>query len=331
MRLLDTVCQAPEAIVVTLPGEAQPWRFPGSNILAAKVVRCPLRYVLDDDVTELCTQLAFEDDTILGTSLELVRVPAPTLWIEFVGSARNKVFSDLGRLAHLADTCRRQRIGLLVTGDPSGRRGSIDVCWENGESIGPDLAPFSVEFDLDDASFSGTGRTAGDGSLIGISISDAPTLSALFDHVRFRLHPQWQKYYRQNTRDDVRYREVLLKIVRPLLEDVPFFALFCLLLSSKNALRSAPVELTRLNKARERRGRSPLLNHIELSMNLMVPDHHDTQTVVTGQRSSPRLHFVRGHLVRRGDAVYWRSSHMRGSAAVGSIYSRTISLHMPGT
>jgi hypothetical protein len=141
------------------------------------------------------------------------------------------------------------------------------------------------------------------------------------------LRPEWRAYYAERT--GARFREVLNQAVRPIVVDVPLFAAFCLLLSSKRALRLEPVDRSRLNAARERRGKRPLLDHVELTMNLVGSKgagHGDAEG-----RSSPRLHFVRGHLVRRGDAVYWRSSHMRGNAAVGSINSRTISLHMPRT
>ena len=33
-----------------------------------------------------------------------------------------------------------------------------------------------------------------------------------------------------------------------------------------------------------------------------------------GSRKFPRMHMVRGHLVRRQDSVFWRSAHIRGGA-----------------
>ncbi len=117
MHLLDQVTQANERIIVSTPRDAVPLCLPGTDALSTAVAECPLRYVLHDDVTELCTELAFEDDTILGSSVELLRVPAPKMWVEFVGSARHKVFSDLRRLNGRANESSRQRIGLLCTSD----------------------------------------------------------------------------------------------------------------------------------------------------------------------------------------------------------------------
>jgi hypothetical protein len=43
-----------------------------------------------------------------------------------------------------------------------------------------------------------------------------------------------------------------------------------------------------------------------------------------GCRRSPRLHHVRGHLVRRGSRLFWRVPHLRGSARAGRVCTRTV-------
>lgn len=321
MRLLDQVAHAGEPVVVACPGDASPRRLPGTDTLAMDLAACPLRYVLADDVTELCTRLAFEDDSILGSSLELVRVPAP-LWVEFTDTARQRVFTEFGRLDPAARRDFNRRVGLLVTGDTSGRKGRIDICWEE-EGLSPAVAPFTIEYDLDDASFAKS--IMGDDAVIGVTVQGAPALSALFKRVRFRLRPEWREFYQERAGD--RYRDILLSAVRPIVEDVPFLAAFCLLLSSGSALRQASIDRSRLNTARKRRNRPHLLDHVELAMNLIGSEGGRPGA---GERSSPRLHFVRGHLVRRGDAVYWRTSHMRGKVDQGTIRSRTIALRIGG-
>jgi hypothetical protein len=320
MRLLDRIVQTPEPIVVTHPGEALPQRLPGTDGLAAQVAASPLRYVLADEVTELCTRLAFEENSILGSSVDIIRIPAPLLWIEFTDAARHEAFTAIGQ-PEAANPFPGRRVGFLVTSDDTGRKGDIAVCWEE-QGCGPSVAPFTVEYDLDNPSFAEA--QAGSDTVIGIAVRDTPAVVDLFARIRFRLRPEWSAYYA--ARAGNRYSDVINQAVRPIVVDVPFFAVFCLLLSSRHALRQEAVDRSRLNAARERRGKSPLLDHVELTMNLMGSSgagHGDA-----AGRSSPRLHFVRGHLVRRGDTVYWRSPHMRGNAAVGSIHSRTISVHV---
>jgi len=327
MHLLDNIVQSKQALIVRPRGGTDVWHLPGSGQLAASIEECPLRYVLRDDVTELCTKLAFEEDTILGSSIELLRVPASRLWVEFASHARHKVFSSLNRLSDGLEHDQDQRIGLLIASDRDGRKGQIDVFWENLSGLGPDLAPFRIDFDFDDETLSSVANLSGDATELGIEIPDHRMLNPLYRHVRFELRQQWHNYYRQRAASESRFREVLHAAVKPLLEDVPFFATFCLLLISRDALREQHSDRARLNKSRAKRGRAPLLDHVELTINLGEHEHPE-RTSEGGERTSPRLHFVRGHLVRRGDSIHWRTSHMRGTPVIGSIRCRTVTLRV---
>ena len=60
MHLLDNVVQSRQPMMVRTSGSSGVWCLPGADVLAADVEQCPLRYVLHDDVTEMCTRLAFE-------------------------------------------------------------------------------------------------------------------------------------------------------------------------------------------------------------------------------------------------------------------------------
>jgi hypothetical protein len=57
----------------------------------------------------------------------------------------------------------------------------------------------------------------------------------------------------------------------------------------------------------------------------LLPEYIEQQrTDQHGTRRRPRLHRVRGHLVRRGSSLFWRVPHLRGSARAGSVKSRTV-------
>jgi hypothetical protein len=328
MRLLDKIAQAAGPVLVAVPGMPHGWPLPGCNIMAQQLRRCPLRYVLQDDVTVQCTELAFEPDTILATSVEILRVPAPSMWIEFCDRMRQDALQERGLLCGQARSSSAQRIGLLVSSDKMGRKGNIQVCWDRFDENTADLSPFVVEFDFDDSTFSQPGNLTADGS-VGVDVTGDSALEPLFKYVRFNLRPEWYRYYINRAQSDIHYRQVLREAVLPLVEDVPLFATFCLLLMSQTAVAQRRTCLTRLNQARAKRGNAPLLDHIELSMNLGEAVSMDAQKGHTENlRSAPRLHFVRGHLVRRGETIFWRTSHMRGRPALGSIRSRTLSLHL---
>ncbi len=82
--------------------------------------------------------------------------------------------------------------------------------------------------------------------------------------------------------------------------------------------------VARLNRARHKSGRAPLLNHIEVRAPLLpeYAEYRDSES--HGARRGPRLHHVRGHLVRRGSRLFWRVPHLRGSARSGMVKSRTV-------
>ena len=101
---------------------------------------------------------------------------------------------------------------------------------------------------------------------------------------------------------------------------------FFLLLSAKDATRSLPVSRTAINRKRLAHGRPPLLDHIEVRASLDAVGESDANGAELIGRQSPRLHHVRGHLVRRDNRVFWRTPHLRGSAARGIVRSRTVCL-----
>jgi hypothetical protein len=328
MRLLDKVAQSAGPTIIETVRDGHTWRLPGADTLADGLQQCPLRYVLHDEVTAVCAQLAFATNTVLSSSIGLLRVPAPRLWLEFVAIAGSKTSIDRDCVDSETNACPRQRVGLLVTCDERGRKGSIDTCWESEDGHQPDLAPFAVEFDFDDELFSRRSYATSDGISLGMTIGNRRDLDGLFNCVRFKLHPEWHRYYRSRSISEIAFRQSLQDALNPLLGDIPFLATFCLLLISKDALHAQPCDRSGINGARARKGRPLLLDHVELTMSLGEAAHTGRQ--IDADRSGPRLHFVRGHLVRRQDAIFWRTSHMRGKPEIGSIKTRTVSLRMAG-
>lgn len=327
MRLMDQICQATGPILVQNNDDGGVFELPGCSALASSVALCPLRFVLDDIVAETCTRLGFCDDTLVGRAVDILRCPAPSLWIEFRAAARNNVYAETDRLADAVLQFPMQRIGLLVQSDRSGRRGTIHSCWENREPHAPHVAPFFAEFDFDRPADS-VSRSRGDASNaahLEVRVDDFPALEGLFRHLRFCFQPEWLSYYRNRCKSQQEFQRTVEAAVKPLAEDIPFFAAFVLLLMAGNATRKIPVELSALNKARRKRGKAPLMDHVELRLELGGADDIGAASYASS-RSAARFHFVRGHLVRRGSAVFWRVAHMRGQKSLGIIARRTVSL-----
>jgi hypothetical protein len=106
--------------------------------------------------------------------------------------------------------------------------------------------------------------------------------------------------------------------------NIPVLLAFMLLLASRAGLPRRPQTFERLNRSRRKAAKAPLLDHIEMRAPVLpeylgcagAERHH--------ARRGPRLHHVRGHLVRRGNQLFWRIPHLRGSARSGIIRARTV-------
>ncbi|MBL8551164.1 MAG: hypothetical protein JNJ73_14345 [Hyphomonadaceae bacterium] len=322
MRLLDRVAAAAGPTLVWSPrlGRVE---LPSAALISARAARAPLRYVLDDDVAALAMATALGDGAQLVECIDLIRIPAPEMWIEWSERGAMQALADLGLAEPQA--ARAAQVGLLVRADETGRRGDIALVWDDGAdkgAAGPDLFPFLLEFDLDDAAFC---RRLHDRDLVrAIEAPADAALTRLLAHVRFRLRPEWRAYLERATPSPAMREAALHHNLERAAGDFPLLAAFCLLLAARSALALAPVSQARLNAARARRNKPPLLDHVEVSA------HLDAQSPASrgacASRAEARLHFVCGHLVRRGGAVHWRRAHLRGSARRGPIALRTVSV-----
>ena len=106
MRLLDSVarCFSPLAVPSgTNPAQVQ---LAGPSRFAAQIAACPLRFVLGDDLTQASADLAFADGARLVGCLDLLRMPAPHLWIEWNDEVHKRVIHETRPSAQI-DSRRR--------------------------------------------------------------------------------------------------------------------------------------------------------------------------------------------------------------------------------
>ncbi len=314
MRLLDLVHQADRR--VRLPTPSGPMELPSPCDFREAIAMCPLRLVLTDALTRTCAELAYADGDRLVRCLDLVRLPADRLWVEWDDRAR----ADLT----LAEESRG-RAGMLVDAQAGGRRAVVRTFFTEGDEVR--LAAMTTHVDLD----AGWGSTAGDpftGADVPIDGDEDPALVALLACLRFRLQPEWADYYGWQ-RDPAVRREILRGCMGSVARDVPVLLALLLLMSTRAGLPQIAVDRSRLNAARRRSGKQPLLEHVEVQAPVF-PDYAGAARASGGFRHAPRLHHVRGHLVRRADVVFWRNAHLRGDARQGVVQSRTVTLHFGG-
>ena len=330
MRLMDQIAQANEPFFAPDPDGGKTLSLPCSNALAPTLQSCPVRYILHDDIVETCIKIGFEPEGILQIAADLLRCPARRLWVEFNGAARNRAYGEKDRLAGDAARSSNQRLGLLIESDASGRKGTIQSCWESAQGPSPEMAPFVAEFDFDHAAIKNYSESGVSGrsraSCVEVRINDFPALENLFRYFCFRFRPEWHDYYQRRCESQTQYEDIVQAALKPVVEDVPFFAALMLLLMAHNAVKPSYVTLAKLNASRAKRGKTALLDHVELTLELGGTDEQWAVGRQGHNRAVSRLHAVRGHLVRRGDMIFWRKTHLRGSAALGVTANRTISV-----
>ncbi len=324
MRLLDLIAQAREPFLVAHGDPARIWRLQGALELAPRVLECPVRYVLTDELAALCAELAYSSGDRLTRCLDLVRLPAPQLWIEWSDSAALEGASGFfGAPAALPAEAGR-RVGILVQGTPEGTRAMLRAFWsEQAQAI---ACPMEALLDLrHDLPCAAAGKSP---YREWLSVTETiPALARLLDCARFRLESSWAGYYEQAALSKQQGHDALRDSLTGIARDVPVLIAFLLLLASREAVAVRPVNRDTLNHKRARQGRVPLLNHVEarLALEPAAPPDVPRERGQTG-RSAPRRHQVRGHLVRHRNCIYWRRPHFRGNAFYGRVLSRTVRL-----
>jgi hypothetical protein len=328
MILADRVGQCSTQFVVRDNGNGRMWKLNNTADHAATVAKCRVRYVLEDDLTRLCADLAYSKGARALAWADLLRMPATQLWVEWCNKPWQLALQRYGFPIVEAGRQWVGRRGALVSASPDGRSGMIRTFWSTGDGS-DDVLASSIEsyFDLDaaegespDAPGQQEWRQAG--QVRDETIDDGDDVLARC--FRFRYERSWAEYYANaglpQTDSERLWRHTLGTIAL----DVPLLFSFILLLLTRSGLPQRSSNLERLNRARSREGKSALLEHLIVRAPFLPEYSDQQQSSGHGLRRSPRLHHVRGHLVRRGGQLFWRVPHLRGSARAGNVQTRTV-------
>lgn len=328
MRLLDHIAQCADPVLVRREG-GELWRLTGASDFAGALRRCPLRYVLADDLVRTCTALAFSGGDELSGCLDLVHLPAEQMWIEWNEIARCAELEQLLPESARPGAGEVLRAGALLFAAPRGRAGSLRTFWlTRNEPQVPELAAIETLVDLDGTGGDDAPEALFDGRAVRVHDFRNPELDSVLQCASFRFEPSWRRYYEQVARDPATRERVVRRSLWGVAFDVPMLLALFLLLSIRADLIQQPMRPVRLNQKRERLGRRPLLEHIEVSAPVFMQVQPVRCESCAVMRRSPRLHHVRGHIVRRRNTVYWRGPHWRGHIRLGSIRSRTVALKL---
>lgn len=254
--------------------------------LGARVAMADRRFVLDDHVGSLVKTLVIEQPDLVAECLDMIRLPAETFWLEWRDY-------DLDEKRPFDEP----RIGLLVETDAGGRSGEMTLIWE-GPGVAPEITPARFAFGLDDA-------MPPPGSDWYAMEHSCAAIDLLCRH--FRMRPASNCGVGAG-------RWTVKAIADAAWLAGPFMIAFSLLLLRSGEIVEREFSRSKLNRSREARGRSSLLDYTEMRIASPEPLPSLGNAAQTDMRNV-RLHHVRGHLVRRGGAIFWRKAHLRGDAA----------------
>jgi len=325
MKLADRVAHCRAALTVQDPATGRVVELSGAASCAPLVSACPLRFVLSDDLTGLCTELALSRGARHLACADLLRVPAEVLWVEWCHAPWQGALERCGfsRLA-VGAACGGRR-GVLVEAARDGRRGVIRTFWSEGGESGALASSMEACFDFDTEEgeepayrqgLPGAGIRVYDGAR-----QNDDLLSRCF---RFHYEQSWAAYYRSARLSPLERAAVTRHVLGTIALDIPVLLAFLLLLGSRSSLPRHPRSFAQLNCSRRESGKAPLLDHIDVSAPLLPEYLGSKRLNQHTDRRSPRLHHVRGHLVRRGSTLFWRVPHLRGSARSGCVRARTV-------
>jgi hypothetical protein len=324
VNLIDSVAQCRTPFLVRDPASGAVTALNSAVDCAERVAHCPFRYVLTDELAYLCADLAYSKGAGTGACADLLRAPAEGLWVEWRHEPWHRAVQQCGLPGAAAVLPSGARYGIWVRSLPNGRRGLLRAFWS---ATAHDVVASSVEayFDFDTATGEEPEPLDGSG---GSSVrlddggrADEDVVSRCF---RFRYERTWSQYYASGLLSPEQRSALWRHAVSTVAMDVPMLLAFFLLLATRNGLPQRAQTFARLNRRRLRGGKAPLLEHIEVRVP-MLPGHRPApRGEPQCTRMSPRLHHVRGHLVRRGGQIFWRVPHLRGSARAGSVRTRTV-------
>ena len=325
MNLIDSVAQCRTPFMVCDRVSGKVTALNNTADCAELVTQCPLRYVLTDEVTLLCADLAYSNGTGTGTAAcaDLLRAPAEKLWVEWCQEPWQRAVRQHGFTGGPADSRWVGRRGTWVRSSPDGRRGLLRTFWRSGAD---DVLASSVEayFDFDTAAgeepepFDGA-----EGAAARVEYG-GPADDIVGRCFRFRYERSWSRYYGGAQLSGEERFAVWQHAVGTIALDVPVLLAFFLLLATRTGLPQRAQTFEHLNRRRLRSGQAPLLEHIEVRVPMLPQHPHGPRDESRATRMSPRLHHVRGHLVRRGGQLFWRVPHLRGSARHGTVRTRTV-------
>jgi len=313
--LMDSVCETARMVREHQPRNAAPVLGIYAD-LAERLVGTP-RYLFDNNAIHTAVELTLGRPKVLLEALQHLRIPYPKLWVEWEETGRNKLrqkfIGEIGPNRPLPD-----RVGFLLDCDASGRKGHTVWAWSAMGDVIPNIAPFAPFFDFDARYTQPHERIDGllNGNLAKIWDGHPVQQQAMLEIWQTADHRP-EGPWAQSHLEEMYRRQGNIAIAYAMSdvygEYIQMLACLLLLTSSRKIVELAPVDMSRLNRARARQHKVPRLDHTVVSMYLDPAVQARQQRAPLGYaRKSPRVHLVSSYLGRRGDKHFVVQPYTRG-------------------
>lgn len=270
-------------------------------------------------------------------ALPLCRLPFRSTWFEWLGpdpfgERRNVLGPD--RHAPVP-----RRFGALVQTDASRQRGTMTWAWVH-DGIGLNICPIACAFDwcsepeevpdLRDLWFASHGLDPQQSWEIAKrdlykmpNMKGTPEAIAVSEQERFGLVwspfvAEFARWYEQRHGPLSPEHGLWQAAIGDITGEPGILRAAILLMNSRNLIATEHVPTpTKLNKAREKRGKPPLLDYtqVRVSMSRALAGRAGS----TGEREASRFHAVAGHFKVRKSGIYWWNDHTRGDPTRGTV------------
>jgi len=322
MRLVDRIAQSRTPFIVACNATGTKTRLSGASDYADSVAACPIRYVLSDELTRLCTALAYSKGAQNLDCTDLLHVPAERLWVEWAHAPWQDELDRYGfPPGDQLGKCGRR--GALLNASRDGRRGCVRMFWCVGDSeLDVFASAMQATFDFD-APEDG-GNSGMNDNVVRVTDDQVQGGGSLGTCFSFAFEKTWADYYNCCQLSADARHQIERHSLSTIALDIPVLLAFFLLLNTRTGLPQQRSQLGRLNRSRGRMGKAPLLDHIEVLAPFPAAEIFSRHDSPPSGRRRPRLHHVRGHLVRRSNELFWRAPHLRGHAGAGVLKTRTV-------
>jgi hypothetical protein len=325
MRLADRIAQCRTPFIVENTKDGSVTHLNNAAAFSRDIENCATRYVLSDELTRLCTALAYSKGASTLAFTDFLHVPAERVWVEWTEAPWRNELARYGFKNPVDSACAGRR-GVFIQSNREGRSGLMRTFWASGESD-LEVLSSSMEAYFDFNTQEGDEPAPFDRQIrpsccvSDNAVGEADILRRCF---RFWFERSWQEYYDGAQLTPAQSAALSHHALGTIAIDIPVVLAFFLLLTTRPSLPRRPLMLERLNRARSKSGKARLLDQIEV-FSPLVPEYRPSSGRSSGiGRRASRLHHVRGHLVRRGSQIFWRVPHLRGSARSGVIGTRTV-------